>query len=116
MCDRDSDWKLNCLLGQRLVAIGFLRDRVRLQFDDPIVDIYSHVYFRKDSKTTFANQAGWRDLLCGCIPQTVSSAYLDGDSDLVIEFKERGSIRISLRMKDRTKDHAVHLKLPDVYW
>lgn len=116
MGDMNSDAKLNCLLGERLVAIGFLRDRIRLQFDDPILDIYSDVYFRKDNKTTFSNQAGWRDLLCGCIPQTVSSAYQDGDSDLVIEFEERGSIRISLRMKDRTKDHAVHLKLPDRYW
>ena len=112
----DSNRALEPLRRERLVAIGFLRDRIRLQFDDAILDLYSAVCFRKDNKTTFPHQPGWRDLLCSCLQQTVSSAYQDADTDLVIAFDDGASIRISLRAKDRTKDRAAHLRVPDRFW
>lgn len=116
MSDRCEEKRLNWLVGDTLVAVGFWADHLRLQFDDGTLDLFTDVYYRFEGATTFKHQPHWCDLLCGCIGQVVTRVYLDGDTDLVLDLNSGASIRVSLRQKDRTGECFAALDTGAIQW
>lgn len=103
------------LQGETLVHIGFFKDRIQLGFNDIELNIFSRVHIQRSDVYTYQDEPGWINHMCSYLEQIVSMAYTD-DNDFVIEFEDGTSMIISISMKDRVGDYAVHMKVSDFYW
>jgi hypothetical protein len=94
---RDDHVELVAIEGQQLSAVTFVQDYVQLHFDGPMITAITRpIVVAGDASFAF-DEPGYRDQLCGLIARSVARAYVRAGDCLLIDFKGRASIIVSLK-------------------
>ncbi|MCW5823127.1 MAG: hypothetical protein KIT34_10010 [Cyanobacteria bacterium TGS_CYA1] len=106
---------LTLLHNEELIAVTFCENELQLLFDDYEIIVLAKLFVKKKVGFIHPHHEGWRDALCEQINKMVIDTKVDED-DVEIIFENEVSIFISRRLKDRTTDKAVLLKIPEYYF
>ena len=86
--------------GQELTAVEFVQDYLRLRFDGPMLTLYAWPHLLFEEFSVAFGEPEYRNALCAQIGETVSTAMLEEDDALTIEFGNGVVFGLSLREED----------------
>ena len=101
------------LVGHQLSAVVFVQDYVQLQFDGPIITVFTPVSVVRDSHTSTFPDAGSRDALCSVIGKTLTGQSLRNEDALILEFEGGVTLRVPLDFDSRVGPEAMNFHSPD---
>ena len=94
---------ITAIEGEELKAVAFVEDYLELRFGSPLLTLYNWPYVMLPDFSVAFGEPEYRNALCAQIGETVSSATLEEDDALTIEFGNGVVLGLSLREED--KDH-----------
>ena len=87
--------------GQELTAVEFVQDYLRLRFDGPMLTLYAWPHLLVPVFSLGYGEPEYRNALCAQLGETVSTASLEEDDALTIEFENGVVFGLSLREEDK---------------
>jgi hypothetical protein len=92
---------ISAIEGEELKAVEFVEDYLQLRFGDPLLKLYDWPYVMLPDFSVAFGEPEYRNALCAQIGETVSSATLEEDDAVTIEFENGVVFGLSLREEDK---------------
>ena len=97
MEQRDDHVQLVAIEDEQLSAVTFVQDYVQLHFDGPMLTAITRPVVVVDDASFDFDAPGYRDRLCGFIAKQVVRCYVRPGDRLQVDFKDYGSLLVSLK-------------------
>jgi len=97
---------LSRIVGERLTAVMFVMDYLKLQFEESVLTILTPTLVRTGDNSYELGDNTWRDSLCDRITHSVSDLSLAEDR-LKISFDDGSNFLIALRDEARAGNEAL---------
>ena len=91
---------ISAIEGEELKAVEFVEDYLQLRFGDPLLKLYDWPHVLLTDFSVAFGEPEYRNALCAQIGETVSTAMLEEDDALTIEFGNGVVFGLSLREED----------------
>ena len=91
---------VSAIEGEELVAVEFVQDFLQLRFNTPLLTLYDWPHVLLPDFSVAYGEPEYRNALCAQIGETVSTAMLEEDDALTIEFGNGIVFGLSLREED----------------
>src|SRR5580693_3119597 len=91
---------VSAVIGEELKAVEFVEDFLQLRFDAPLLTLYDWPHVLLTDFSVAFGEPEYRNALCSLIGETVSTASLEEDDALTIEFGNGLVLGLSLREED----------------
>jgi len=88
------------LIGTELKSVTFVEDYLELRFGEPLLKLYDWPHVLLTDFSVGFGEPEYRNALCSLIGETVSTASLEEDDALTIEFESGVVLGLSLREED----------------
>lgn len=105
--------RLQALARRQLTAVAFVLDYLRFEFEDIFLTVLSNPSVEAAGVRLEAGMAGYRDLLCERISQTVTEATEQKGRAIRLLFSDRSTIEIPLNDEKRKGAEAATLQIPN---
>jgi hypothetical protein len=92
---------ISAIEGEELKAVEFVEDYLQLRFGDPLLKLIDWPYVMLTDFSVAFGEPEYRNALCAQIGETVSTAMLEEDDALTIEFGNGVVFGLSLREEDK---------------
>ena len=87
--------------GEELKAVEFVEDHLQLRFGEPLLTLYNWPYVILPGFSVAFGEPEYRNALCAQIGEMATTAMLEEDSALTIEFGNGVVLGLSLRDEDK---------------
>jgi hypothetical protein len=104
---------LEALGGKQVTAVAFVFDYLRLEFEAIFLTVLSDPCVEAADVRLRAGLAGYKDMLCDRISQTVTEASEEKGKEIRLSFGDGSIIRIPLKDEERRGTEAALLQLPN---
>ena len=91
---------VEALVGEELRSVAFVEDFLELRFGTPLLTLYDWPHVLLPDFSVAFGEPEYRNALCSLIGETVSTASLEEDDALTIEFGNGVVFGLSLREED----------------
>jgi hypothetical protein len=91
---------ISAIEGEDLKAVEFVEDYLQLRFGAPLLKLYDWPHVLLTDFSVAFGEPEYRNALCSLIGETVSTASLEEDDALTIEFGSGVVLGLSLREED----------------
>jgi hypothetical protein len=91
---------ISAIEGEELRSVAFVEDYLELRFGGPMLTLYAWPYVMHTEYSVAFGEPEYRNALCALIGEQVSTALLEEDSALTIEFGSGVVLGLSLREED----------------
>ena len=91
---------VSAIEGEELKAVEFVEDYLQLRFGAPLLKLYDWPHVLLTDFSVGFGEPEYRNALCSLIGETVSTASLEEDDALTIEFESGVVLGLSLREED----------------
>jgi hypothetical protein len=91
---------VSAMEGEELVAVEFVQDYLQLRFGVPLLKLYDWPHVLLPDFSVAFGEPEYRNALCSQIGETVSTAMLEEEDALTIEFGNGVVFGLSLREED----------------
>ena len=91
---------ISAIEGEELKAVAFVEDFLELRFGTPVITLYDWPHVLLADFSVAYGEPEYRNALCSLIGEMVSTAALEEDSALTIEFANGVVLGLSLREED----------------
>ena len=91
---------VSAIEGEELKAVEFVEDYLQLRFGVPLLKLYDWPHVLLTDFSVAFGEPEYRNALCAQIGETVSTAILEEDDALTIEFESGVVLGLSLREED----------------
>jgi len=91
---------ISAIEGEELKAVAFVEDFLELRFGTPVITLYDWPHVLLADFSVAYGEPEYRNALCSLIGEMVSTASLEEDSALTIEFANGVVLGLSLREED----------------
>ena len=92
---------ISAIEGEELKAVEFVEDYLQLRFGEPLVKLYDWPHVLLTDFSVAFGEPEYRNALCAQIGETVSTAMLEEENALTIEFGNGIVFGLSLREEDK---------------
>jgi hypothetical protein len=92
---------ISAIEGEDLKAVEFVEDFLQLRFGDSLLRLHDWPYVMLTDFSVAFGEPEYRNALCAQIGEQVSTAMLEEDSALTIEFENGVVFGLSLRDEDK---------------
>ena len=92
---------ISAIEGEELKSVAFVEDFLELRFGAPVLTLYDWPYVLLTDFSVGFGEPEYRNALCAQIGETVSTAMLEEDDALTIEFGNGVVFGLSLREEDK---------------
>ena len=91
---------ISAIEGEELKAVEFVEDYLQLRFGEPLLKLYDWPHVLLTDFSVAFGEPEYRNDLCAEIGETVSTAMLEEDDALTLEFENGIVFGLSLREED----------------
>jgi hypothetical protein len=91
---------ISAIEGEELKAVEFVEDYLQLRFGEPLLKLYDWPHVLLTDFSVAFGEPEYRNALCAEIGETVSTAMLEEDDALTLEFENGIVFGLSLREED----------------
>jgi hypothetical protein len=102
---------IGVIVGEKLSGVNFVLDYWQLQFDGPIITVWTRIEVAENKSVLRDGDDQFRNLLCSQIGKIVEHANVTRE-DITITFADRSSISLSLRERDLRGPDGVLIQGP----
>ena len=92
---------ISLIEGEELKSVAFVEDFLELRFGAPLLRLYDWPHVLLPDFSVAFGEPEYRNALCAQIGETVSTAMLEEDNALTIEFGNGVVFGLSLREEDK---------------
>lgn len=105
-----SDSRIQEVVNEPLSAVAFVHDYVELHFDGKIIRAFGSLMVKHQGQLIGANDAGWRDALCGLIGKHVRDLafFNDAHGRLVVSFENDTDLVVNLIISESSGPEVLH--------
>src|SRR4051812_29430028 len=91
---------ISAIEGEELRAVSFVEDYLELRFGNPVLTLYAWPYVMHPEYSLAFGEPEYRNALCAEIGEQVTSASLEENAALTLEFANGVVFGLSLREED----------------
>jgi hypothetical protein len=91
---------ISAIEGEELKAVEFVEDYLQLRFGEPLLKLYDWPHILLTDSSVAFGEPEYRNALCAQIGETVTTAMLEEDGALTVEFANGIVFGLSLREED----------------